>query len=40
MATAAVDKRVEVLPGSLHGIALVADSSQAKALIRAFLGTH
>jgi pimeloyl-ACP methyl ester carboxylesterase len=39
-ATAAVDKRLEVLPGSLHGIALVAESPQAKALIRAFLAAH
>lgn len=39
-ATAAVDKRLEVLPGSLHGIALVVDSPQARALITAFLGRH
>jgi hypothetical protein len=35
-----VDKRLEVLPGSLHGIALVADSPQARTLIRAFLTAH
>jgi pimeloyl-ACP methyl ester carboxylesterase len=39
-ASAAVDKRLEVLPGSLHGIALVADSPQARTLIRAFLTAH
>lgn len=39
-ATAAVDKRLEVLPGSLHGIALVDDSPQARALVTAFLGAH
>ena len=39
-ATAAADKRIEVLPGSWHGIALVAESPQAKALIEAFLGAH
>jgi pimeloyl-ACP methyl ester carboxylesterase len=39
-ASAAVDKRLEVLPGSLHGIALVADSPQARTLIRAFLIAH
>lgn len=39
-ATAAVDKRLEVLPGSWHGIALVAESPRTKALIEAFLGAH
>lgn len=38
-ATTAVDKRLEVLPGSLHGIAL-AGSPDAKALIEAFLVAH
>src|SRR5688500_104627 len=36
-ATAAADRRLEVLPGALHGIGLVAGSARAKALIEAFL---
>jgi pimeloyl-ACP methyl ester carboxylesterase len=36
-ATASADKRLEVLPGSLHGIALMAGSARAKDLVEAFL---
>ena len=39
-ATAAADKRLEVLPGSLHGIGLVAGSARAKALVESFLRAH
>ena len=36
-ATASADKQLEVLPGSLHGIALTAGSARAKELVEAFL---
>ena len=36
-ATASADKRLEVLPGDLHGIELVARSARAKALVEEFL---
>ena len=39
-ATAAADKRLEVLPGSLHGIGLVASSTRAKAAVEGFLRGH
>jgi pimeloyl-ACP methyl ester carboxylesterase len=39
-ATAAADKRLEVLPGSLHGIALIAGSPRAKSLVESFLKGH
>ena len=38
--TAATDKRVEVMPGRLHGVALVAGSPRVKTLIEAFLRSH
>ena len=36
-ATASADKRLEVLPGSLHGIALMAGSASARTLVEVFL---
>jgi pimeloyl-ACP methyl ester carboxylesterase len=39
-ATAAADKRLEILPGARHGIGLVGGSPRAKALIEAFLKRH
>jgi pimeloyl-ACP methyl ester carboxylesterase len=36
-ATAAVRKRLEILPGSLHGVALVAGSPRVRTLIEGFL---
>jgi pimeloyl-ACP methyl ester carboxylesterase len=36
-ATASADKRLEILPGSLHGIGLVGGSARAKALVEVFL---
>ena len=39
-ATRAVDKRLQILPGSSHGVALVAGSPRAKALIETFLKGH
>jgi pimeloyl-ACP methyl ester carboxylesterase len=36
-ATAAADKRLQILPGSQHGVALVAGSARARALIEGFL---
>lgn len=39
-ATAAADKRLEVLPGALHGIGLVAGSARAKAAVETFLKGH
>ena len=36
-ATASANKRLEVLPGSLHGIALMAGSARAKELVETFL---
>ena len=38
--TAAKDKRLELLPGSLHGIALVGGSARAKTSIESFLKGH
>ena len=34
------DKRIQVLPGSAHGIALVGGSAKAKSLVESFLKTH
>jgi pimeloyl-ACP methyl ester carboxylesterase len=39
-ATAAADKRLELLPGSLHGIGLMAGSARARAAVEAFLAGH
>jgi pimeloyl-ACP methyl ester carboxylesterase len=39
-ATAAADKRLELLPGPLHGIGLVAGSARAKAAVETFLKGH
>ncbi|MDX6437839.1 MAG: hypothetical protein QOF45_422 [Gaiellaceae bacterium] len=39
-ATAAGDKRLEVLPGSRHGVDLVAGSPRVRALIEVFLKRH
>ena len=39
-AAATKDKRLELLPGSLHGIALVAGSARAKTAIESFLKGH
>ena len=39
-ATAAADKRLRILPGSQHGVALVAGSPRARALIEGFLRAH
>lgn len=39
-ATASTDKRLELLPGALHGIGLVAGSARAKALTETFLREH
>ena len=39
-ATAAADKRLEVLPGPLHGIALIAGSARAKTTVERFLKGH
>jgi pimeloyl-ACP methyl ester carboxylesterase len=39
-ATASAAKQLEVLPGSLHGIALMAGSARAKSLVEAFLKKH
>jgi alpha-beta hydrolase superfamily lysophospholipase len=36
-ATAAVDKQLEVLPGGLHGIALMGGSARARSLVESFL---
>ena len=36
-ATGTAEKRVEVVPGSLHGVALVAGSARARALLESFL---
>jgi pimeloyl-ACP methyl ester carboxylesterase len=38
--TAARDKRLAVLPGSLHGVALVGGSPRAKSLLEGFLKGH
>ena len=39
-ATAAADKRLEVLPGTLHGIGLIAGSARAKSVVEGFLRGH
>lgn len=39
-ATASADKRLELLPGPLHGIALVDGSARAKAALEGFLKVH
>lgn len=39
-AAASRDKRLELLPGALHGIDLVGGSPRAKALVEAFLDRH
>ena len=39
-ATVAGDKRLQVLPGSQHGVALVASSQRARTLIESFLKAH
>jgi alpha-beta hydrolase superfamily lysophospholipase len=39
-ATAAADKRLEILPGPQHGVALVAGSPRVKSLIEGFLKGH
>jgi hypothetical protein len=36
-ATASADKRLELLPGALHGVGLIAGSSRAKTLVEEFL---
>ena len=36
-ATASADKRLEIVPGTLHGIGLVAGSARVKALVEGFL---
>ena len=38
--TAAVDKQLQVLPGSSHGVGLIAGSPRAKALVEGFLKVH
>ena len=38
--TATKDKRLELLPGSLHGIALVGGSARAKTSLESFLKKH
>jgi alpha-beta hydrolase superfamily lysophospholipase len=38
--TAATDKRLAVLPGSLHGVALLARSARARSLVETFLKNH
>ena len=39
-ATASADKRLELLPGTLHGVGLIAGSGRAKALVETFLAEH
>jgi len=39
-AATSADKRLELLPGSLHGIGLVAGSTRATAAVERFLSTH
>jgi alpha-beta hydrolase superfamily lysophospholipase len=39
-ATVSTDKGLEVLPGALHGVGLVAGSTRAKTLIETFLREH
>jgi pimeloyl-ACP methyl ester carboxylesterase len=38
--TAAADKRLELLPGSAHGVALMASSARARTLVESFLKTR
>ena len=38
--TAAADKRLEVLPGPAHGVALLAGSAQARSHVESFLAQH
>jgi len=38
--TAARDKRLEILPGRLHGVALVGGSARARTLLERFLSSH
>jgi alpha-beta hydrolase superfamily lysophospholipase len=39
-ATAAADKRLQILPGTQHGVALVAGSPRARTLLESFLRKH
>jgi pimeloyl-ACP methyl ester carboxylesterase len=39
-ATAAADRRLEILPGRLHGVALLAGSPRARSLVEGFLKEH
>ena len=39
-ATASADKQLELLPGPLHGVGLLAGSGAAKALVEGFLAAH
>ncbi len=39
-ATGAADKQLELLPGALHGIALMAGSARARASVESFLKGH
>jgi pimeloyl-ACP methyl ester carboxylesterase len=39
-AAASTDKRLELLPGPLHGIALVGGSAPARAAVESFLAAH
>ena len=38
--TAAKDKRLELLPGTAHGVGLIASSARARALVEGFLRTR
>lgn len=38
--TASADKRLQILPGDLHGIALMSGSTRAQSLVEAFLEGH
>lgn len=38
--TAAADKRLQVLPGTAHGVGLIASSARAKSLVESFLRAH
>ncbi|HUQ21381.1 MAG TPA: alpha/beta fold hydrolase [Gaiellaceae bacterium] len=39
-ATASADKRLVILPGFLHGVALIGGSARARSLVEAFLKGH
>ena len=39
-ATSSADKQLELLPGPLHGVGLLAGSGAAKALVEGFLAAH